>query len=113
MQNEIAAQAQQAQADAALAQYKAQLDSETAIKLKLIDVAGNLLAQSMAPEQEEPGEAPDDAGDVGGQQQMGEMMQALMATVQSLAQASGAPKRIVRGPDGRATGVETVQPSVQ
>ena len=40
MQNEIAAQDKQAQADAALAQYKAQLDSETAIKLKLIDVAG-------------------------------------------------------------------------
>jgi hypothetical protein len=40
-------------------------------------------------------------------------MAMLMQTVQQLAQASGAPKRIVRGPDGRAIGVETVQPGLQ
>ena len=116
MQNEIAAQTQQAQADAALAKYKADLDAETTVKTKLIEIAGQLLAQSMAPEPAEPGAEGDDAEDVGEEQgnaQMQQMMQALMATVQQLAAASGAPKRIVRGPDGRAVGVETVQPSVQ
>lgn len=116
MQNEIAAQAQQAQADAALAKYKADLDAETAVKTKLIEIAGQLLAQSMAPEPEEPGEEKDDAEDMGeqqGNQQMQQMMAALMQTVQQLAAASGAPKRIIRGPDGRAVGVETVQPGIQ
>jgi hypothetical protein len=69
--------------------------------------------QSMAPEPVAEGETPDAGGDVDNQQQMGEMMQALMATVQQMAAASGAPKRIVRGPDGRAVGVETVQPGLQ
>ncbi len=116
MQNEIAAQTQQAQADAALAKYKADLDAETTVKTKLIEIAGQLLAQSMAPEPAEPGAEGDDAEDVGEEQgnaQMQQMMQALMATVQQLAAASGAPKRIVRGPDGRAVGVETVQPGLQ
>jgi hypothetical protein len=113
MQNELAAQQDQAQQDAALAKYKADLDAETAIKSKLIDVAGQILLQSMAPEPIAEGETPDTGGDVDNQQQMGEMMQALMQTVQQMAQASGAPKRIIRGPDGRAVGVETVQPNLQ
>ena len=67
----------------------------------------------MAPEPEDAGRAEDDGAGVEQEQgnaQMQQMMQMLMATVQQLAQASGAPKRIVRGPDGRAVGVETVQP---
>jgi hypothetical protein len=116
MTNEIAAQDKQAQADASLAQFKATLDSETAVKLKLIEIAGQLLAQSMAPEPELPGDAEDDGAGVEQEQgnaQMQQMMAMLMQTVQQLAQASGAPKRIVRGPDGRAIGVETVQPGLQ
>ena len=37
--------------------------------------------------------------------EMGELMKSVEALVQTLSK----PKRIVRGPDGRASGVETVQ----
>ena len=117
MQNELAAQRDQAEQDAALEKYKADLNADTALKSKLIDVAGQILLQSMAPEPSDATDAEEDGSDVGGEQQgnaqMQQMMAMLMQTVQQLAAASGAPKRIVRGPDGRAVGVETVQPGMQ
>ena len=125
-QMEIQAKSQadmyKAQQDAALAERKMQqemqleqyrIDSglENAVKLKLIEVAGNVLAQSMAPQ---PDMSPDgeDTGDTAQPDQSAQMQQimaVLTQTLQTLASAAGAPRRIVRGPDGRAMGVETVQ----
>jgi hypothetical protein len=122
MTNEIQAQNAQAeadmvlarekmQADMALEQFKAQLASETRVKEKLIEIAGNVLAASMAPEREDgPDEGEGDGEDA---PQMGAMMQQLTAMVASLAQAANAPKQIIRGPDGRAMGVAPVQQGMQ
>jgi hypothetical protein len=122
MQNEIAAQNAQAEADMVLArekmqqemaleQYKAQLASETRVKEKLIEIAGNVLAASMAPEREDGA----DAGETEGEDapQMGAMMEQLTAMVASLAQAANAPRQIIRGPDGRAMGVAPMQQGMQ
>jgi hypothetical protein len=122
MTNEIAAQDKQAQVDAMLArekmqqdmelaQFNAQLNAETRVKEKLIEIAGNVLAASMAPEREDGadvGEAED-----GEAPQMGAMMEQLTAMVASLAQAANAPRQIIRGPDGRAMGVAPVQQGMQ
>jgi len=121
MQNEIAAQNAQAQADmelanakmqmdATLAREKAALDADTAKTLKLIEIAGNVLAAQVAPQQTANGEI-DTEDDQ--QPQMGAVLEQLTQMVAHLAQASNAPRRIVRGPDGRAVGVETVQMGMQ
>jgi len=47
------------------------------------------------------------------QPQMTDVLAQLTQMVATLAQASNAPRRIVRGPDGRAMGVETVQMGMQ
>ncbi len=122
MTNEIQAQNAQAeadmvlarekmQADMALEQFKAQLASETRVKEKLIEIAGNVLSASMAPEREDgPDEGEGDGEDA---PQMGAMMQQLTQMVASLAQAANAPKQVIRGPDGRVVGVAPVQQGMQ
>ena len=119
MQNEIQAQNAQAAADMQLANAKMQMDAQlkreeaqinadTAKTLKLIEIAGNVLAQSMAP-QVEAGETEDE----GTQAQMPEVLAQLTQMVAALAQAANAPRQIIRGPDGRAMGVAPMPTGVQ
>lgn len=120
MQNEIAAQNAQAEADMALERYKvemqatlerekAQIAADTAIRTKLIEVAGTALMGSgdVENEAEDAAEGPEEPDPM--REALPQMLQALQATMAQLSAA----KRVVRDQAGRVVGVESVPPLMQ
>lgn len=102
-------------ADQQLAEAKAIADAEAKVKTKLIEIAGDLLAQSMQPPPgAEPGEAGEEAGEAVLQSppvDMAGMMAALEATVQTLAASLLAPRQMTVQTDAAGNvvgGVSTV-----
>jgi DNA polymerase III gamma/tau subunit len=97
----------------ALEQEKARLDAETKIMVARIGVSGvdtpGLDIVSEASNRLATGMSEDVRSMI--QQMVQDSMardERMMAMMQALMQSMGAPKRIVRGPDGRAMGVEVV-----
>jgi hypothetical protein len=97
----------------ALEQEKARLDAETKIMVARIGVSGvdtpGLNIVSEASNRLATGMSEDVRSMI--QQMVQDSMardERMMAMMQALMQSMGAPKRIVRGPDGRAMGVEVV-----
>ena len=99
--------AQQAEID----RYKAQLDAETRITVARIGAAGAdvpaLDLVSEASNRMATGMSEDVRALIQSMaQDSAQREQQLLAMMQALMQSMSAPKRIIRGPDGRAMGVE-------
>jgi hypothetical protein len=110
-QADMAVQQQKTQAEIALAERKFELDRELKIleaQIKMRDHSMSAAAQGLRMRQTaEGGEEMVSAEDVRSEQMNATFAQ-LSQALADLAQAQRAPKRLVRGPDGRASHVETV-----
>lgn len=115
-QSELQLEQAKMQQEAQIEKYKADLASDTALRVEVIRAAAKALADQTAMPV-----VPDAAGGATPvppepspyEQMMPQMMQMLQETFAQLTAAQHAPRRIVRGPDGRAVGVETVQAQPQ
>lgn len=84
-------------------QFNAKLQTDASLKSNEIATHADLQSRKQESDAELGRQKIDSAARPQGMQQLAKL-------VQQLAKASSAPKRIVRGPDGKAVGVETVTP---
>jgi hypothetical protein len=110
-QADIATQERKTQAEIALAEHRFALERE----LKLLDAqikqrehAANVAMQGMKMRQKEDGSEEVVSSEDARSEQTNAMFAQLAQALDHLARAHAAPKRLVRGPDGRPSHVETV-----
>jgi hypothetical protein len=110
-QADIVTQQQKTQSEIALAEHRFSLERE----LKLLDAqirmrehSANVAAQGMKMRQKEDGSEEVVSSEDVRSEQTNAMFSQLAQALDNLARAHAAPKRLVRGPDGRPSHVETV-----
>ena len=100
-QNDVAIEREKIQAQAELERYKAELDAQTKILIAQYQ-AENDAANELKQHRSELGGMVEKMKGAQGNDQMAAVMQGL----QTLAESLNRPKQIVRGPDGRAQGIQ-------
>jgi hypothetical protein len=94
-----------AQQEGELALAKARIDADAKVDAALIDAETKLIIAGMQVPPELKAE-PQEGEDNESVDPMTERHNQLIEAVHSLAQSVAKPKKLIRGPDGRATGVE-------
>jgi hypothetical protein len=113
-QNDVTIEQQKIQAQMELERWKAQLASETELQKAQMQLQAEMAIEQYKAENDAAMALKEHRNELGGMLDKAKgsgdnSSQVLLTGLQAMIQQMNAPKQIVRGPDGRAVGVTTVQ----